>query len=121
MTRPSKDERRRAPRVRVANLIGYSDSRPEKQLFNFLGAAVTVDLSESGLRLRANEALPIGHVLRLDLKLGSDVHSLRGRIVWGEELEEDTAYDFGVRFIELTEKQQEVLRVFVSVKSAGES
>lgn len=116
MTAPEPN-RRRAPRVRVANLVGYSDKRSD-WLYNLLGSAVTVDISESGVRVRVHEALPIGAVLQLELKLAGELHPIEGRVVWGEELDPDRAYEFGVRFVGLDPKLQDALRVYLSVQSA---
>jgi hypothetical protein len=109
--------RRRAPRVRIANLIGYSDRRSDK-IFNVLGSATTIDLSETGVRLRTHEPLPIGVVLTFEVQLGGDLVNLNGRVVWGEELEPDTSYEFGVSFVDVPEKAKESLRLYVSVKAA---
>lgn len=116
MTRKQRDRNRRtAPRVKVANLVGYSDRRSGR-FYTLLGSAVTVDLSETGLRVRTTEPLPIGSVLTFDLKVASEVHRLEGRVIWGEELVADTDYEFGVHFAELDPALREKLRLYVSVK-----
>jgi hypothetical protein len=106
--------------VRVANLIGYHDRRGEG-LYNLLGSAVTVDLSESGVRVRTTETLPVGGILTFEIKLGGEVFSLAGRIVWGEELDPDKAYEFGARFVDVPESLKEKLRVYVSLKQPEEA
>lgn len=116
MTRAPRDKnRRRSPRVRVANLVGYSDKKSGR-FYTLLGSAVTVDLSESGVRVRTIEPLPIGTILTFDLKVAGDVHRVDGRIVWGEELVPDTDYEFGVQFGELDAEVRDKLRIYVSVK-----
>ena len=114
---PRDRNRRRAPRVRVANLVGYSD-RKSGRFYTLLGSAVTIDLSESGVRVRTVEPLPIGTILTFDLKVAGDVHRVDGRVVWGEELKPDEDYEFGVQFGELEPEVRDKIRLFVSVKQA---
>ena len=116
MKRASRDRnRRRAPRARAANLVSYAD-RQSGAVYSLLGAAVTVDLSETGLRLKTVEPLPIGSTLTFDLKIASEVHRLQGRVVWGEELERDRDYEFGVSLEGVPEEARKLLRLFVSVR-----
>ena len=119
MSRPAGENRRRTPRVRAANLVNYS-TRDATGVYAVLGSATTVDISETGLRLRTKESLLLGAILDLELKLGGEVFKLEGRIVWGEEVEPDARYDFGVRFTSVPQRALETLRVFVSVKRVPE-
>jgi hypothetical protein len=113
---PRRDpNRRRAARVRVSNLVGYADRRSGR-FYSLLGSAVTIDLSDSGVRLRTVEPLPIGSTITLDLKVASDVHRLDGRVIWGKETVRDEEYEFGIEFEELEPKLKESLRLYVSVK-----
>ncbi len=107
--------RRRAPRVRVSNLVGYADRRSGR-FYSLLGSAVTLDLSESGVRLRTVEPLPVGSTLTLDLKVASEVHRVEGRVVWGKETVRDEEYEFGIEFGDLEPGLKESLRLYVSVK-----
>jgi hypothetical protein len=120
MRTPRDRNRRRAPRVRVANLVGYSDRRSDS-FYTLLGSATTVDMSETGVRLRTSEPLPIGSTLTFDLKIGSEIHRVDGRVIWGEELVPDTTYEFGVNFAWLTAHVREQLKLYVSIKQQGES
>ncbi|HZU97627.1 MAG TPA: PilZ domain-containing protein [Planctomycetota bacterium] len=116
--KPRETNRRRHARVRVTNLVGYAENNSGRGFFTLLGSAVTVDLSESGIRIRTIEPLPIGSNLTFDLKLGGEVHRVQGRVIWGEELEQDRAYEFGVRFFEVDEAALKKLRIYVSAKQA---
>jgi Tfp pilus assembly protein PilZ len=78
-------------------LITYSAVRSDL-LYKFLGLAVTLDVSDSGLRVRTNEPLPIGEELSFTLKVGDNVYRVLGRVIWGSEVEANKAYEFGVRF-----------------------
>jgi len=111
------NNRRRHPRVRVANLVGYAENGAGR-FFTLLGSAVSVDLSESGVRLRTVEPLPIGSNLTFDLKLAGAVHRVQGRVIWGEELDPDRAYEFGVRFAEIDDATLKQLRLYVSAKQS---
>jgi hypothetical protein len=89
--------RRSTERFKANNLVTYSAVRADR-LYKLLGLAVTLDLSETGLRVRTQEALPLGEELRFHLKLGQQIYDVVGRIVWGSEVEQDKVYEFGVRF-----------------------
>lgn len=120
MSRGPRDQnRRRSPRVRAANLVGYADKRSGR-FYTLLGSAVTVDLSETGVRVKTVEPLPIASILTFDLKIGRDVHRVEGRIVWGKELELDKVYEFGVQFGDLDPRTREQLRIYVSAKQTHE-
>ena len=111
--------RRRAPRVKVTSLVGYSQKRDDA-IYQALGTAQALDLSESGLRLRVHEPLPVGAELRFEVALGAKLHAATGRIVWGEELKPDEAYEFGVKFVEIDDKVREELRAFVGSRASPE-
>jgi len=93
-------ERRRAQRVPANNLISYSAVRTDR-LYKLLGIAVTLDISDSGIRVRTVEPLPLAEEIFFTLKLEDAVHNVRGRVVWGTEVEEDRQYEFGVKFRDL--------------------
>jgi hypothetical protein len=121
MSRSPRDRnRRRASRAKVQNLVGYSDKR-SGHFYTLLGSAVTVDLSETGVRVRTVEPLPIAGILMFDLKIGGEVHRVEGRVVWGEELIVDKEYEFGVHFADLEPAVRDKLRVYVSVRQAREA
>jgi hypothetical protein len=83
--------------VPTNNLISYSALRSDN-LYRLLGMAVTIDLSESGLRVRTVEPLPIADELVFSVKVENTTYKARGRIVWGAEIEENRQYEFGVKF-----------------------
>jgi hypothetical protein len=93
-------DRRKANRVPANNLISYHAQRADR-LYKLLGMAVTLDLSESGIRVRTLEPLPLAEELSFTLKLEDTVHCVRGRVVWGSEIEEDRQFEFGIRFKDL--------------------
>jgi hypothetical protein len=116
--RSSPPERRQTPRVPVASLVGYSN-QTDGPVQAALGAALAVDLSQTGFRVRTREPLPLGRVLTFALTLGSEPHALRGRVVRGEEIEPGESYDFGVRFVELTDAARDVLAAFITGTDRG--
>jgi hypothetical protein len=119
LARGGASNRRRLPRVKVANLLVYSKRHVDLS-FQHLGTAETLDLSESGLRLRVHESLPIGAELDLELKIAGEVQRLQGRILWGEEIEPDKTYEFGVRFVDVKPAVRDELRLYVSLKRSAE-
>lgn len=90
-------ERRKAGRVPANNLVGYSAVRTDR-LYKLLGMAVTLDISDSGIRVRTLEPLPLAEELTFSLKLEDACHHVTGRVVWGSEIEEGRQFEFGVRF-----------------------
>jgi len=86
--------------VPANNLVSYSALRSDR-LYRLLGMAVTLDISDTGVRVRTIEALPLAEELDFTLKLGANVHTVRGRIVWGAEVEEGKQFEFGIRFKDL--------------------
>jgi hypothetical protein len=86
--------------VPANNLISYSALRTDR-LYKMLGMAVTLDISDSGIRVKTIEPLPIAEELSFTVKLLDNVHTVRGRVVWGAEIEEDKQYEFGVKFKDL--------------------
>ncbi|HZU97628.1 MAG TPA: DUF4388 domain-containing protein [Planctomycetota bacterium] len=93
----SSKDRRRALRAPANNLISYKQIRADK-LYKYLGLAVTLDLSTTGLRVRVTEPLPLGDVLTFTIKLANACYEVRGRIRWGSEIEDDRLYEFGIQF-----------------------
>jgi len=86
--------------VPANNLISYSAVRTDR-LYKLLGMAVTLDISDSGIRVRTIEPLPIAEELSFKVKLADHLHTVRGRVVWGCEVEEDKQFEFGVKFKDL--------------------
>jgi hypothetical protein len=86
--------------VPTNNLISYAAVRADK-LYKLLGMAVTLDISDSGIRVKTIEPLPLAEELSFTVKLGDNVHTVRGRVVWGAEVEEDKQFEFGVKFKDL--------------------
>ena len=120
MSSPSGQNRRRTPRVKVTSLVGYSQRRDD-DIYQALGTAQALDISESGLRLRVHEPLPVGGELKFEVAIGANLHAVVGRIVWGEELVPNRAYEFGVRFVEVEDKVRSMLRAFVGSRTTAES
>lgn len=114
-TPPTGPNRRGKPRVRITSLVGYSHRRDD-MIFATLGTAQALDVSESGLRLRVHEPLPVGGEMRFELILAGAIHGVLGRIVWGEELEPDRVYEFGIRFVEIDDPTREAFRKAIEVK-----
>lgn len=82
------------------NLISYSAVRADR-LYKLLGMAVTLDISDSGIRVRTTEPLPLAEELTFSVKLSDKLYPVRGRVVWGCEVEEDKQFEFGVKFKDL--------------------
>lgn len=88
------EERRLAKRITFKEPVRYELLDPG----HFAGT-VAYDISESGLRLRLPEFLPLGTevVLNIALRPGQNV-DCRGRIVWVSQIPYSDQYQAGVTF-----------------------
>lgn len=100
------EERRLARRITFKDAVRYQLKDPAH-----FGGTVAYDLSESGLRMRLTEFLPLGTEVIVDIKLrNSQVVECRGRIVWISQIPYSDQYQAGVEFADpeiiLTEKHK---------------
>lgn len=112
---PAPAERRRHARV-PAGMPFRLVTEGREETFDLL------DLSESGARIQASRALQ--PMTRLNVRLllpanrvGSpeDVRlDTTGVVVWSHRAGHDSAYDLGVFFAELDDRQRNLLRAFVT-------
>lgn len=88
------DERRLAKRITFKEPVRYELKDPAH-----FGGTVAYDLSESGLRLRLTDFLPLNTEVILNIRLKSclDVEC-RGKIVWVSQIPYSDQFQAGVEF-----------------------
>ena len=88
------EDRRLAKRITFKEPVRYELTDPAHY-----GGTVAYDLSESGLRLRLTDFLPLNTevILNIGLKSGQNVEC-RGKIVWVSQIPFSDQYQAGVEF-----------------------
>ncbi len=91
-------EKRQYPRFDFTEPVGYHDDEgyPES-------GSLAADLSQSGVRIRINEFVPLRKVISLKLHLNNPtrVVSVRGQVMWVREVPYSESFDVGIRFLEI--------------------
>lgn len=111
---PSGEREGGEKRVQGVRLRKYIDVIVEDRLSSMLFRGAIADVSETGMRLIADQYLPKGTKYMFTMK--SPPHlSLRGEIRWIRDFERDT-YQVGVLFIEVTEEDHKRLANFLDME-----
>lgn len=104
------EERRLAKRITFKEAVRYELIDPAH-----FGGTVAYDLSESGLRLRLTEFLPLNTeiILNITLRTGQVVEC-RGRIKWISQIPYSEQYQAGVEFADpeiILEEKKKIRRL----------
>jgi len=90
----SDKERREYKRYKIQSPVRFKANEPNK-----IGAGVSIDLSEGGIRLNINEFLPVKTELLLQIQLElSKFIECTGKVVWVEKFPFSDRYQAGVQF-----------------------
>lgn len=101
-------------RVQGVRLRKYIDVIVEDRLSSMLFRGAIADISETGMRLIADQYLPKGTKYIFTMK--SPPHlALRGEIRWIKDFERDT-YQVGVLFIGVSEEDSKRLAIFLDIE-----
>jgi c-di-GMP-binding flagellar brake protein YcgR len=101
-------------RVLGVRLRKYIDVVVEDRLSSMLFRGAIADISETGMRLIADQYLPKGTKYIFTMK--SPPHlSLRGEVRWIKDFERDT-YQVGVLFIDVTDEDRKRLANFLDME-----
>lgn len=91
-------EKRQYPRLDFTEPVGYQehDEYPES-------GCTANDISQSGVRIRVNEFMPLRKIISLKLHLNNPtrVVSVRGQVMWVREVPYSETFDVGIRFLEI--------------------
>ncbi len=105
-------ERRTFPRARTRSLLGYA-RKLEHQKFAILGIGSSLDISASGARFVAHEAIPIDGRVEIELVLdGRPARVEDARVVRVAALR-GGSYEVAVTFDKITPFSRETIRAFV--------
>lgn len=101
-------------RLQGVRLRKYIDVVVEDRLSSMLFRGAIADISETGMRLIADQYLPKGTKYTFTMK--SPPHlTLRGEVRWLKDFERET-YQVGVLFIDVTEEDQKRLANFLDIE-----
>lgn len=109
-------DRRSTERMNSLNFLDYVVLGEE----GGRGLARTLNLSESGLLLETYRPLKVGQELLLTLGLKEELFQLRGRVAHGAASGEGR-YASGILFLEMEEKDRDVLRRFMEFFTASQA
>jgi hypothetical protein len=116
---PRGRERRTFPRARTRSLLGYA-RKLDHQRFAILGIGSSLDVSASGVRFVAHEAIPIDSRVELELVLdGRAAHVDDARVVRVAALR-GGSYEVAVTFEKITPLAREVIRAHVDERIASQ-
>jgi c-di-GMP-binding flagellar brake protein YcgR len=108
----SFDEKRRAPRIKTLNLVGYA-------LFNEKGKRIgqgrghTVNLSQTGTLLETETLIQGSYIVLMTIDLDGKKIKVQGRVVRSEPTVAGEGYLTGVEFMGPREEQLEAIVAFV--------
>ncbi len=85
--------------------------------------ALSVDLSEGGMKIFGPQGLGVGTVTEVILKLPRDfgVVTPKAMVVWQKEYEKDKRYEMGLQFVGISENMKNKLRRFIESENASAS
>ena len=111
---PSSDfsEKRRAPRIRTLNLVGYAlfDSKGKRI---GQGKGHTVNLSQTGALLETDALIKGSYIVLMTIDLEGKKIKVQGRVVRSECVEPEGLYQTGIEFMGPREAQVEAIVAFV--------
>ncbi len=84
-------------RVPFNEAVAYGQG--EDSLFN---GSLAADLSQSGVRIRVQQFVPLNTIVHLKLHLKNPDRAVpvRGQVVWVREVPHSESYDVGIQFLE---------------------
>ncbi len=101
-------------RTQGVRLRKYIDVVVEDRLSSMLFRGAIADVSETGMRVIADQYLPKGTKYIFTMKSPPNL-SLRGEVRWIRDFERET-YQVGVQFIEVTEEDHKRLANFLDIE-----
>ena len=119
---PSGSEKRRYQRLNSKINLSYKVFKSKDDLlkrgFRSEQLSVTKNISAGGLLFYADEPLPIGSILELNLELpdGKEPIECLGRIVHIDEIEEEKNYNIAVCFLDITGAERTRLNKYVETE-----
>jgi len=112
--RPAGEPEGGEKRTQGVRLRKYIDVIVEDRLSSMLFRGAIADISETGMRLIADQYLPKGTKYIFTMKSPPNL-ALRGEVRWIRDFERDT-YQVGVQFIDVTEDDHKRLANFLDME-----
>jgi len=100
---PKGAERRKYPRIPVVLKVNYSKAADAS---GALKESISKNINQGGILISASEMIPIDVQMNLEIvsPLLPEPIKAKGRVVRVEEIEKDKAYDMGIAFTEISDK-----------------
>lgn len=114
MTEQSRKDREGGEKRLGIRLRKYIDIVVEDPLSSLLLRAAIADISESGLRVIADQYLPKGTKYTFTMKSAPHL-SLRGEVRWIRDFERET-YQIGIMLVDVNEEDRKRLATFLDVE-----
>lgn len=109
-------EKRRFPRVKVRIPVRYKEVRDGAE--SVAVDSLTCDVSAGGLRFTTDKLISKARNLLLELDIPNLIHPVKAvsRVAWVEKTNVDGHYEIGSEFMEITEKDRELIAKFLKTK-----
>ncbi len=104
--------------------VRFNITAPGEQTLSFPAQFKVKEISLSGMLIKTDQMLLQGSIIPMGLSLNADDHvTFNGRVAScrSTEQQEQTHYEIGVAFSDLTEKDRTLLKTFIDYLSAMES
>ncbi len=91
-------EKRKYPRFDFSEPVAYNDAKEYPEM-----GSLAADISQSGVRIRVGEFLPLRKVVNLKLHLNNPtrVVAVQGQVMWVREVPHSEVFDVGIRFLKV--------------------
>ena len=108
----NNSEKRKHPRVDVSVPLRYKELRGKKYLAD---GTMTKNVSEGGVRFRANRFISLACHLLVEMKLPSLAKPIKAvsKVAWIKKLGTDNDYEIGNHFLALSNEDEEALSKYV--------
>lgn len=106
----SAQEKRQFPRIRGYFPLTYKLCSGHKN-----HSTLTRDLSVRGMRIITFESLPVKEELRLEITLGTNIISAKGKVVWTQSSSHGDRFYSGVKFDEIPHETETAIKKYISI------
>jgi len=105
-------EQRKAVRINSLNLSYIGIDENNVTVKQAMGR--TLNVSENGILLETHFPIDSKQIVSLSLALEDDLIDMKGEVVYSRPGEDDK-YETGVKFVEITEASQQILKKYIQV------
>ncbi|NOZ24343.1 MAG: PilZ domain-containing protein [Planctomycetes bacterium] len=112
------DEKRRAARITFKGLV-HCEQVDVSRLSHNETMGRTLDISEGGILLEAQQHFPLLSQIDFGVALGDEIIDAKGKVIHLSQ-KEDGKIHMGIQFVEMSEPDKEKLREYCRKKQDGE-